>query len=161
MSGENEKRLAEPSGSDVDQKPWDKALAAIAVRAGAEPPRGPNALPGGPNHTAISILKQEIERTQATLSFAVAHVRHVEQSLTDARNIRSCLAGQEKKQVETLCMIAKAEGLDVQALMHEMNQDCDADDCETCCGEYRGHEFDSSEGGHCICGANGYESGEI
>lgn len=47
-----------------------------------------------------------------------------------------------------------------QEIAHEENRTCDEPDCQECCGEYNGHEFDSSEGGYCECGANGYEMGE-
>lgn len=42
--------------------------------------------------------------------------------------------------------------------LHEAGEDCEREGCEECCGEFYGHEFDTSEGGYCLhCNANGYE----
>ena len=35
----------------------------------------------------------------------------------------------------------------------DTGEPCDNEDCQYCCGEYAGHEHDSSEGGYCLnCG---------
>lgn len=48
-----------------------------------------------------------------------------------------------------------------QQIAHDKNEACDEDDCQECCGEFHGHEFDVDEGGYCMCGLNGYEQGEL
>ena len=54
--------------------------------------------------------------------------------------------------------IMKAENAQKEA--HENGDACEEFDCQDCCGEFYGHEYDTSEGGYCECGANGYENGE-
>jgi hypothetical protein len=40
-----------------------------------------------------------------------------------------------------------------QEIAHEEGKPCDEEDCQDCCGEFAGHEHDSSEGGYCLnCG---------
>jgi uncharacterized protein (UPF0335 family) len=116
-----------------------------------------------PNNTAVSVLKQAIERTQANISLAVNAVKEAKDAVRTAEELFSRLNKQECDEVKSLYLIAKGDGFtpkQIQELMHEMNQDCEEEDCQECCGEFHGHEFDSSEGGYCQCGANGYENGE-
>lgn len=45
--------------------------------------------------------------------------------------------------------------LELQELAHSQNKPCDEEDCQYCCGEFVGHEFDDSEGGYCLqCNAH-------
>lgn len=47
----------------------------------------------------------------------------------------------------------KMHNLRLQEMAHDKGEACDELDCEDCCGEFVGHEFDDSEGGMCInCG---------
>jgi hypothetical protein len=45
-----------------------------------------------------------------------------------------------------------------QDISHEKGEDCEQDDCQECCGEFHGHEYDPDEGGYCYCGAHASES---
>lgn len=41
----------------------------------------------------------------------------------------------------------------LQEIAHDSGEPCDEEWCQDCCGEFVGHEHDSSEGGYCLqCG---------
>lgn len=143
------------NGLEDKKLAMDRAINDMINREGAEVPRGPKPEPVASNSTAIGILKQEIEATQAAYSFANTQVRTLEQALEQAKESRKTLNRQESRQVKTMLTIARADGMtdeQIQALNHEMNQDCEESECQDCCEEFHGHEFDSSEGGYCACG---------
>lgn len=56
----------------------------------------------------------------------------------------------KEKNVDELKLVQ----LTAQEKAHENGEDCGEDNCEHCCGELVGHEYDDSEGNMCInCGA--------
>jgi hypothetical protein len=45
------------------------------------------------------------------------------------------------------------EQVEAQNAAHELGKPCEDEECQDCCGEFTGHEHDSSEGGYCLnCG---------
>ena len=57
----------------------------------------------------------------------------------------------------------RKDDITAQDAAHDSGDSCDEEDCQDCCGEFIGHEFDPDEGGYCMndhCEANGYECGE-
>jgi hypothetical protein len=47
-----------------------------------------------------------------------------------------------------------------QDAAHESGNPCDEEDCEECCAEFCGHEYDPGEGMLCINCGKEYEGGE-
>lgn len=113
------------------------------------------------NEGSIAILKQAIERTQANVSETNWIIRHTKEALAQAETHLRTLTMQEEKEIRSLWLVAKASGFTDQQmheLAHEMNADCEQEDCQDCCGEFHGHEHDPDEGFMCLnCGHEGYE----
>ena len=59
------------------------------------------------------------------------------------------------KDTDLKAIADKEKALRAQQSAHDKGEACDEEDCQDCCGEFIGHEFDPDEGGYCInCGAD-------
>jgi len=113
------------------------------------------------NNPAVTSLKYTIERMQASIDTAKDAVSTAHKAYEAAKATERQLESDHAKALNTLYLVSSGLGVtssEIQEMMHELNADCDHDDCSVCCGEFAGHEFDSSEGGHCInCGFHEHE----
>lgn len=134
------KKVVNPISLEKKQDLLDKAIESIEARMSIQPSKPQHQERSAANDTAISVLKQAIERTQANIDQAKAAVFAAEQAASEARILATSLHSQEEKEARSLYLIAKASGYskhELQSLMHEMNLDCDEDDCEACISKFR------------------------
>ena len=109
----------------------DKAIGSMIARKGEPPPRGPRPERAGPNHTAIGVLKSPIMRSEFTIEQAEWNIRTAKQSLQYAESVLSRLRSHRRDDMETLAMIAEAEGVEIN--WHELNESCNDEKCRDCC----------------------------
>lgn len=103
------------------------------------------------NNTALSVLKQMMEVAESNITHAREAHRSAQNAESDARFTLNRLNKAYESMVTNYLMICKVEGIELsQDELHELGQDCEQDGCKDCCGEFAGHEYDSSEGGYCL-----------
>lgn len=100
-----------------------------------------------PNNTAISVLKQSIERRQVDIESIKHTIGSMKRALAEAENTKRTLEKHKEDDIRQLAIIANVENVTVD--WHDLGELCDEDSCQECC------EHSSLDGGICDdCGAD-------